>query len=101
VNDLRIRLIEESVQDSGKLTAVMSREDKIEAIKFLNARIALLITKTGDKISKYFGISKYTVYNYLDSNTYFSKEQHTKTDLPFMQTGFYMSIYFPIVYTTY
>lgn len=68
VNDLLTRLIEESVQKSGKPAACMTREDKIEAIKFLDTRGALLITKAGDKISKYFGISKYTLYSYLDSD---------------------------------
>lgn len=46
----------------------MTREDKIKAIKFLNDRGALLITKAGDKISKHFGISKYTLYSYIDSS---------------------------------
>ena len=45
----------------------MTREDKIQAIKFLNDHGALLITKAGDKISKYFGISKYTLYSDIDS----------------------------------
>ena len=27
---------------------------------------AFLVTKSGDKIAKYFGISKYTLYSYID-----------------------------------
>ncbi|MFW5646904.1 MAG: helix-turn-helix domain-containing protein [Acetivibrio ethanolgignens] len=46
----------------------MTKEDKIAAIKFLNDAGAFLITKSGDKISKYFGISKYTLYSYIDIN---------------------------------
>ena len=46
--------------------ALMDREDKIRAIRFLNDAGALLITKSGDKIAAFFGISKYTLYSYLD-----------------------------------
>ncbi|NLF35083.1 MAG: transcriptional regulator, partial [Clostridiales bacterium] len=52
----------------GKPVALMEREDKIRAIRFLNDAGALLITKSGDKIAKYFGISKYTLYSYLDES---------------------------------
>ena len=45
----------------------MNKEDKITAIKFLNESGAFLITKSGDKISTYFGISKYTLYSYIDA----------------------------------
>jgi predicted transcriptional regulator YheO len=44
----------------------MNREDKIKAIRFLQDKGAFLITKSGDKVSKYFGISKFTLYNYID-----------------------------------
>ena len=44
----------------------MTKEDKVRAIQFLSNSGALLITKSGDKIAKYFGISKYTLYSYLD-----------------------------------
>ena len=31
-------------------------------------RQAFLVTKSGDKVAKYFGISKYTLYSYIDAN---------------------------------
>lgn len=68
VSDLLTELIDESTALIGKPVALMTREDKIKAIKFLNDRGALLITKAGDKISKHFGISKYTLYSYIDSS---------------------------------
>ena len=70
VNELLDDLIEQSVQLVGKPVAMMSKEDKIAAIAFLNKSGAFLITRSGDKISKFFGISKYTLYSYIDaSNT--------------------------------
>ncbi|MEL3907146.1 MAG: helix-turn-helix transcriptional regulator [Treponema sp.] len=67
VNDLLDELIEQSVHRAGKPVALMNKDDKIAAIKFLNQSGAFLITKSGDKISNYFGISKYTLYSYIDA----------------------------------
>ena len=68
VSDLLDDLLRESAERIGKPVALMDREDKIRAIRFLSDAGALLITKAGDKIAKYFGISKFTLYSYLDEN---------------------------------
>jgi len=68
VNDLLDDLIEQSVAMIGKPAALMTKEEKVTAVQFLNNSGAFLITKSGDKISKYFGISKYTLYSYIDVN---------------------------------
>jgi predicted transcriptional regulator YheO len=65
VNDLLGELITQAVDLVGKPVSHMTRDDKVKAIKFLSSSGAFLITKSGDKVSKYFGISKYTLYNYL------------------------------------
>ena len=44
----------------------MSKEEKVRAIRYLNDTGAFLITKSGPKVCKFFGISKYTLYSYLD-----------------------------------
>lgn len=67
VNELLDDLIEQSIEYAGKPVALMTKDDKIKAIRFLDDAGAMLITKSGDKISKYFGISKYTLYSYLDA----------------------------------
>ncbi len=66
VKGLLDELIDQSVRLQGKPVSQMNREDKIRAIHFLHDAGAFLITKSGDKISKFFGISKYTLYNYID-----------------------------------
>ena len=53
----------------GKPAALMNKEEKVTAIQFLNDAGAFLITKSGDKVSKYFGISKFTLYSYIDVNS--------------------------------
>jgi predicted transcriptional regulator YheO len=67
VNDLLDDLIEQSVANVGKPVAMMTKEDKIAAIQFLYQAGAFLVTKSGDKVSKYFDISKYTLYSYIDA----------------------------------
>ena len=67
VNDLLDGLIEQSVALVGKPVAMMTKQDKMAAIDFLDKAGAFLVTKSGDKVSTYFGISKYTLYSYLDT----------------------------------
>lgn len=66
VYDLLDELLDASVRLVGKPTALMSKDEKIRAIRFLDERGAFLITKSGPKVCQYFGISTYTLYSYLD-----------------------------------
>ena len=66
VNNVLNELIEQSVALVGKPVALMNKADKVRAIRFLNESGAFLVTKAGDKAAKYFGISKYTLYSYID-----------------------------------
>lgn len=68
VNDLLDELIEQSVELVGVPVALMTKDDKVKAINYLNEAGAFLITRSGDKVSKYFGISKYTLYSYVNIN---------------------------------
>lgn len=68
VNDLLDSLIEQSMAIAGKPVALMSKDEKVAAIRFLNDAGAFLITRSGDKVSGYFGISKFTLYSYIDVN---------------------------------
>ena len=65
-DDVLDELIAQSVALVGKPAALMNKEDKMRAIGFLSQSGAFLVTKSGDKVAKYFGISKYTLYSYID-----------------------------------
>lgn len=77
VNDLLDTLIDQSVALIGKPVALMNKEEKVAAIQFLNDAGAFLITKSGDKVSKYFGISKFTLYSYIDVNNRKTADEKT------------------------
>ena len=66
VNDLLEELIKQSVKLVGKPAALMNKEEKVKAIRFLNDSGAFLITKSGQRVCNFFGISKYTLYSYID-----------------------------------
>lgn len=69
VSDLLDDLIRQADELVGKPPALMNKDDKIKAVQFLNNQGAMLITKSGDKIAQHLGISKYTLYSYLDNKT--------------------------------
>lgn len=68
VSELLENLVQQSIKLIGKPAALMNKDEKIRAIQFLNESGAFLVTKSGDRISKEFGISKYTMYSYIDAN---------------------------------
>ena len=68
VADLLDDLIRQADELVGKPVALMTKDDKVKAIRYLSNSGALLITKSGDKIANHFGISKYTLYSYIDES---------------------------------
>lgn len=68
VQELLDNLIQQSVTLIGKAPALMTKDEKIRAIKFLKDSGAFLVTKSGDKISNFYGISKFTLYSYIEQS---------------------------------
>lgn len=67
VTELLDQLIEQAVALVGKPVALMNKDDKIAVVQYLNNAGAFLITKSGDKVSSFLGISKFTLYSYMDA----------------------------------
>ena len=65
VNELLDLLIEQAVAKVGKPVAMMNKDDKVAVVQYLDRAGAFLITKSGDKVSSYLGISKFTLYSYM------------------------------------
>lgn len=66
VGDILDELIDQSVKHVGKPVAMMTKADKVMVVRLLNDAGAFLITKSGPKVCEFLGISKYTLYSYLD-----------------------------------
>ena len=65
VNELLDLLIEQAVAKVGKPVAMMNKDDKVAVVQYLDHAGAFLITKSGDKVSSYLGISKFSLYSYM------------------------------------
>lgn len=66
VTELLDLLIEQAIAQVGKPVALMNKDDKVAVVQYLNNAGAFLITKSGDKVSSLLGISKFTLYSYMD-----------------------------------
>ncbi|MDF2613453.1 MAG: transcriptional regulator [Clostridia bacterium] len=67
VNQLMDNLILQCENMYNKPTAQLTKEEKMEVIKFLDSKGAFLITKSGDRVCEFLNISKFTLYNYLET----------------------------------
>lgn len=66
IADLLDELLIQSEKLIGKPPALMTKDEKVRAIKYLNDNGAFLVTKSGPKVCEFYGISTYTLYSYLD-----------------------------------
>ncbi len=66
VDSILDHLIRDAVRSTGKEIADLTREDKIAVITYLENKGAFLIRYSADRVAELLGISKYTIYNYLE-----------------------------------
>lgn len=67
VNKMLDKIIDDAQIEIGKSVSTMNKDDKIKFVSYLDQRGAFLITKSGPKVCELLGISKYTLYNYLET----------------------------------
>ena len=66
IGDLLEDLLHECEQFVGKPAALMTKDERIRAIGYLDRRGAFLISKSSERACEFFGISKYSFYSYLN-----------------------------------
>ncbi len=64
------RLIVAVERDLGGTLASLSREDKQNAVRLLDERGAFTLRKGVEQVADILGVSRFTVYNYLNSSTH-------------------------------
>jgi hypothetical protein len=62
------RLITGVERELGAPLAALSREDKQRAVRLLDERGAFTLRKAVEDVADALGVSRFTVYNYLNSN---------------------------------
>lgn len=65
VNDMLQHLLDEAQQLIGKNPSLMSKEDKMQYIEYLDKHGAFLITYSNTKVCEALNISQFSLYNYL------------------------------------
>lgn len=65
IDDLLDELIEDAVNITGKEVEQLSKEEKVEVVKYLDDKGAFLIKKSAERVADFLGISRFTIYNYL------------------------------------
>lgn len=66
VNDVLTDIVQNTLNETGKPVAYMSKEEKVVIVKKLDNQGAFLIKGAIDYVAKVLCVSRYTIYNYLD-----------------------------------
>lgn len=74
VNQLMDNLLLQCEGMFDKPISHLNKDEKMQIIHFLDSKGAFLITKSGDKVCEFLNISKFTLYNYLESTRQKSEE---------------------------
>lgn len=67
VDDILDTMLASAIETTGRKADELTREDKISIVQQLDAKGAFLIKKAADRIADALGISRFTVYNYLNN----------------------------------
>jgi len=66
VDEVLETLIQNAISSIGKNPPDMSREEKVAIVAYLEAKGAFLIRYSVERVAELLGMTKYTIYNYLD-----------------------------------
>ncbi|WP_158578951.1 helix-turn-helix transcriptional regulator [Spongiactinospora rosea] len=66
ISEVLDNLIESAIAATGRTVALMSREDKIAVLRFLDDKGAFFVKRSVDRVARRLGVSRVTAYNYLD-----------------------------------
>lgn len=80
VDDVLDYFLNAACQEIGKMPKEMTKDEKIQALGYLDRRGILKISKASIALCQEFDISKYTLYNYIEEarNQYQSQKDLTK-----------------------
>ncbi len=66
VDEVLETLIQNAISSVGKSPGDMTREEKVAIVAYLEAKGAFLIRYSVERVAELLGMTKYTIYNYLD-----------------------------------
>ena len=66
IDELLEILMMEAVESTGHTLDTLDKEDKVAVVRYLDNKGAFLIKKSAERVADFLGISRFTVYNYLN-----------------------------------
>ncbi|MBC5690463.1 transcriptional regulator [Mediterraneibacter sp. NSJ-55] len=66
IDELLEILMKEAVESTGHTLDTLDKEDKVAVVRYLDNKGAFLIKKSAERVADFLGISRFTVYNYLN-----------------------------------
>lgn len=66
VNDVLERIVDKTLEASGKPVAFLSKEEKVHMVELLDSKGVFLVKGAIDYVAKVLCVSRYTIYNYLE-----------------------------------
>lgn len=77
IDDLLDTLMKAAVRNTGKPVKSLTKDDKVAVVYALDNQGAFLIKKAAERVADFLGISRFTVYNYLnESQNGISKDEN-------------------------
>lgn len=68
VDELLELMMQDAVSGTGKQLDTLTKEDKVAVVRYLDEKGAFLIKKSAERVADFLGISRFTVYNYLNES---------------------------------
>lgn len=66
IDELLESMMYDAVAATGKTLEKLEKEDKVAVVKYLDGKGAFLIKKSAERVADFLGISRFTIYNYLN-----------------------------------
>lgn len=66
IDELLDSMMQSAVASTGKTLVTLNKEDKVAVVRYLDGKGAFLIKKSAERVAEFLGISRFTVYNYLN-----------------------------------
>lgn len=66
VSSILHMILSRTISDAGIPVALMTRDDKVDIVRFLDGKEVFTIKGSVDELAKLLNVSRYTIYNYMD-----------------------------------
>lgn len=66
IHDVLARIVDTTVESTGKPVAFMTKEEKVSVVQLLEGQGVFQVKGAVDYVAKILCVSRYTIYNYLD-----------------------------------